>query len=165
MMEARKLPPKPLNRTHRQRLVIGLYLGYALIVAFWTLSSQLKNPWPMAFVVISAAGIFYAFRELVIRHGFWVLANAPDTDLDERQVKARDNAYRLSYALFSSLAALGILYWYLATDAKKLGLWLPSTSNELNAVFWGVWLLMVSLPTAVLAWTEPDPVRDEPTRY
>lgn len=160
MMGARKLPPQPINRRQRRQLVIGMYLGYGLLVGFWTLSSQLKNAWPMALVVICALGIVYTFRELVIRHGFWVLANAPDQDLDERQVKARDNAYRIAYALFSSLAGLGVLYWYLATDAVKLRLWLPTTTNELNAVFWGVWLLMVSLPTAVLAWIEPDPVQD-----
>lgn len=40
--------------------------------------------------------------------------------------------------------------------------WLPRTWNEVQAVMWGVILLTWTLPTAVVAWTEPDPVAEEP---
>ena len=36
------------------------------------------------------------------------------------------------------------------------GWWLPRTFNELQAVFWGALLLASTLPSAILAWTEPD---------
>ena len=33
---------------------------------------------------------------------------------------------------------------------------LPTDSSQVNPLFWSFWLLVVTLPSAILAWTEPE---------
>jgi len=163
-MGAGKLEREPLSRAARRRLVIGAYGGYLALVVFWALSSRAGAPWLMVFALLAGLVTLYSYGRLLYTGGFWNLANNPDDRLDERQRRVRDAAYRWAYAISSATVFLALLYWYIAADvadADKLKLWLPSTFGERNAVFWGAWLLLTTLPAAVLAWLEPDPVGDE----
>ncbi|UQN08595.1 hypothetical protein [Deinococcus sp. QL22] len=49
------------------------------------------------------------------------------------------------------LVVLFALHYYIAGD---VGWWLPTIELERTAFFWGTW--GVTLPTAILAWTEQD---------
>lgn len=155
---------EPLSRAARRRLVIGAYGGYLAVVGFWTLSSQLGAPWVLLLALLAGLVTLYSYGRLLYTGGFWNLANAPDDSLDERQIRARDAAYRGAYALVAAVIILPLTYWYLAADANKLALWLPSTFGERTAVFWGVWLLFTTSPAAVLAWLEPSPIQAETAR-
>lgn len=152
--------PKLLSREQRRRLVLGAYMGYVGVVILWSISTALSSGWFFAAALAVGALMVYCYTRLLFKGGFWLLANAPDAQLDERQRYARDNAYRLAYAYASSAVMLALLYWYFASDIQKVKLWLPSTENELLATFWGFWLLLTTLPSAVLAWIEPDPITD-----
>ncbi len=54
-----------------------------------------------------------------------------------------------AYAAFSLLALLAVLYAGIATDAH---LWVPSTYEEFNGLFWGVLAYGLLLPGTSLAW-------------
>ncbi len=71
----------------------------------------------------------------------------------------RNEAFRASYILLAALCVVGIVYGGIALDNDWL--WLPDTWNAVQAVVWGVFLLVMTLPTAVLAWTEPDDLAEE----
>lgn len=156
---------EPLSRAARRCLVIGAYGGYLAVVVFWSLSSRFGAPRLLFLALLAGLVTLYSYGRLLYTGGFWKLANAPDDMLDERQIRARDAAYRGAYALVATAVLLPLVYWYIAADADKFVLWLPRTFGERNAVFWGAWLFLTTLPAAVLVWLEPDPAPSEDTPY
>lgn len=142
----------PVPRAARRLLVLVAYVGYALLVLAW---SFLPAPakWlliaPLGLAVITAAGMLLAPRLLGISDG-------ADNELDERQLAARNRTYLAAYRVLGVLALLSALYYMVATSDGKW--WLPRTDRETQALFWGVWLVAVTLPAALAAWTEPDPL-------
>lgn len=82
------------------------------------------------------------------------IADDLDTRLDERQLAERNSAYLGSYRLAASLVLIGVIWISLGTD---LGYWwIPTTWHEWNAIFGGLFIYLTSLPSAILAWREPD---------
>jgi hypothetical protein len=82
----------------------------------------------------------------------------PDQYLDERERSTRDRGYRLAYIYFAGAITVIALYLYLVVQAPRLGLLLPSASGVLW--FWPVLYTALSLPSAMYAWPEPDPLKD-----
>lgn len=141
--------PAP-NRRVRRALVVACYLGYAGMVGAWAL---LDHPWRWLFVVPLGLCAIWAMGTLLAPAMLGV-SDGADADLDERQIQSRNRAYLWAYRTLGASVMLAALYYMIATDA---GWWLPRSWNELQAFFWGVWLLAATLPTAILAWTEADP--------
>ena len=83
----------------------------------------------------------------------WQVGNAPDEQLDERQVQVRDRAYRIAYMVVSTLIILSLIYLMLTADFNWA---MPVGYNQLNPFFWGAWTIIVVLPSAILAWTEAE---------
>lgn len=73
--------------------------------------------------------------------------------LDEFELALRAKALGFSYACFSALVLAAIFYAGVAVDA---GGWVPTTYDEFNGVFWGVFLYATVLPSAVIAWKLGD---------
>lgn len=144
----------PLKRTYRRAIVLACYLGYAAMTASWALL-EIPLRWvfaiPLGFICIVSMGL------LLMPHVLGV-ADGSDEMLDERQVRLRNQTYLNAYRGLGTLVMLGALYGYIATDSGTW--WIPKSSSELQAVFWGVMLIALSLPTAIAAWTEPDPPVD-----
>ena len=66
----------------------------------------------------------------------------------------RNAAYLDAYRIVSTVAVLGCVWIALGID---LGWWwVPTTYREWNDIFWGLFLLTMSLPSAFLVWREPD---------
>ncbi|HET7816817.1 MAG TPA: hypothetical protein VFK58_04500 [Sphingomicrobium sp.] len=84
------------------------------------------------------------------------IASERPSQLDEFELALRGRAMGFSYACFTGLTLLAVLYAGIASDA---GGWVPSTYEEFNGLFWGVFLYAAVLPSAFLAWTMG---RDEP---
>ena len=59
----------------------------------------------------------------------------------------------ISYQIIAGIFGLSVAYGTMALD---FGWWLPSTFDRLQAVLWGIVLLTMTLPSAVVAWIEPD---------
>jgi hypothetical protein len=74
--------------------------------------------------------------------------------LDEYELRLRGRALSLSYATFTGLAMLAVLYAAIASDK---GAWFPDSYEDFNGVFWGIFLYASVLPTAILSWiVEPS---------
>lgn len=82
------------------------------------------------------------------------IADDLDTRLDERQIAQRNSAYLDSYRFVAGLVLLGVIWIALGTDLDYW--WIPTTFHERNAIFWGLFIYLTSLPSAILAWREPD---------
>jgi hypothetical protein len=83
----------------------------------------------------------------------WQYGNAPDEQLDERQVLVRNRAYRLAYSVVSLTVLILLVYLMLASDFHWPVL---SGYDQISPFFWGVWTIVLVLPSAILAWTESD---------
>jgi hypothetical protein len=142
-----------VGRRARRTLVLSAYSGYLAVVGVFWLRSALDWPgWTLWFASVPALVTLFSYFVLMLSSG--AVAHASDRHLDERQQLVRNRAYTLAYqivgGLFLILTLLTLIALNNGTD------WLPRSLNEFNAVFWGLWLLTTTLPTAVLAWTEPD---------
>jgi hypothetical protein len=88
------------------------------------------------------------------------IAEKEDSELDERQTAIRDNAHRTAYQILGSAIIVGLVLLQMLTIGP-LGVrpWTPQLSIRsivLPVTTTIVWMY-VSLPTAVIAWTELDP--------
>ena len=147
------------NRRLRRAVVLGTYGGYAAMVSLWSLSSTLGVGWlgdaaaPFGFVALLS---YFALTTSTYGK---IVNEWKEARLDEREQQVRNRAHFVAYAILGVLVMTVALYGYIAADSGSL--WLPTTENELQAVFWGVLLVASSLPAAVLAWLEPNPITDE----
>jgi hypothetical protein len=78
--------------------------------------------------------------------------------LDEYELRLRGRALSASYAAFSVLALLLVIYAAIASDK---GLWVPTSYDAFNGLFWGVFLYASVMPTAVLSWMVDPTCGDE----
>jgi hypothetical protein len=69
--------------------------------------------------------------------------------LDEYELRLRGRALSASYAAFTGLALLLVIYAAIASDN---GLWFPTSFDQFNGVFWGIFLYASVLPTTILSW-------------
>ena len=141
-----------LTQTQRRMAVLATYLGYLAMIGVWSVASTYRSVG--LFIVVSVLGIvMLSGFGVLVTSWVWYAANAPDPALDERQQRVRDRAYLHSYQTFAGLVTLAGFYAAFAWDT---GWWLPATWNQVQAVMWGVLLLALTLPAAVVAWTERD---------
>jgi hypothetical protein len=142
-----------LTRRSRRGAVLAAYGGYLTMTGIWYLARRVDSL-ALWLLVIPLALVLMTGLAVLLTSSVWHAANEPDPHLDERQQRVRDRAYLQSYRLLASLTSLAVLYGGLAWDNAW---WLPSTWNQVQALVWGVLLLTLTLPAAVVAWTEPDP--------
>ncbi|HEV3096322.1 MAG TPA: hypothetical protein VG104_04165 [Candidatus Dormibacteraeota bacterium] len=81
---------------------------------------------------------------------------------DERQRAIAEHARAVSYQILAPVVTIVALYLIYAPQLLR-HLWLPSTQIEQVALLAGFALLYSTLPAAVIAWSEPDPVPDDVT--
>jgi hypothetical protein len=81
---------------------------------------------------------------------------------DERQRAIREHAQAVAYRILGPVIVVLALYVIFATPVLGHA-WLPSTQSEQVGLLAGFALLFSTLPAAVIAWSEPDPVPDELT--
>ncbi len=151
-------PPR-IGRAARRLLVLGVYLGYAALVGGWALTSTFNLGLPFFLLTIPGALVMLGALAKLYTSAPHRMANETDDRLDERQRLVRNEAFRASYILLAALCVVGVVYGGIAWDNDWL--WLPDTRTAVQAVVWGVFLLVMTLPTAVLAWTEPDDLAEE----
>lgn len=138
----------------RRRLVVAgaglLYLSglVAVLVSFHLDLYRLRQAgW------LGVAVTFGALMMLSLWTGR--VATRPDGEVDERQRALRDRAYRLSYQWLGGIMAA--FYGYLLVG-KNGAFWVPREPAEFVSTFLVVFATLFSgLPSAVLAWIEPEP--------
>jgi len=144
------------SRTLRRRSVLAAYGGLLGWVAWSWLNLRIDPAtWIKAGIFLAIAVHFVGLAVLAsARGGVWKLANEPDARLDERQRAVRDRAYRRGYALLGAAVVLAATYLALAL---AFGWPLPRSTGAVQMVLWTVIVVTITIPAAVLAWTEPDP--------
>jgi hypothetical protein len=153
---ARSLP----GRAARRRLVAAVYLAYLATAVAACLVEARVGPvlaalLPLVLMAVAISGGY------LLRRAVGMLADLPDAEADERQRAVRDRAYVHAYRLFTSSMVVVAVYGTIAWDSRqRLNLWLPDTWTQAQALMWGILLAGFTLPTAVVAWCEPENVDD-----
>lgn len=141
-----------LKQSVRRWLVIGCYGGYASLVLAWIF---------VAPPLLRSVSLVLFGLTCVICMGMLLMPNilgisdGVEQLLDERQRAFRHAMYVNAYQVLGALLMMVGLYVYIASDSKTW--WLPQSSLELQAVFWGTQVFVMTLPAALIAWLEPDP--------
>ena len=83
---------------------------------------------------------------------------ADETDkLDPVELDLRQKTYARAYHWVGAIALLSVLYLSIASDTQdKIGLWIPTNFDHWNAIMWGGILVIMVLPTTLLAWSLPE---------
>jgi hypothetical protein len=148
----------PMRRSRRRVLVMATYVGFAafMVTMYGGYTAEPRWPSPLAVMaVLLFAATAVAFIRVVTAPGY--AADTLDRALDERQRLVRDRAYRGAYYTLTLLfGALSLAVMYTAGNdsgwsaLRAYALFLP-------------WLTFIpgSLPSAVVAWTEPDLPEDD----
>lgn len=137
---------RPIGR--RRVLVLVALAVYAVTVAMLAvdgLAPALASP-PMMAVSL---GLVWLLQRVVR-----AMADLPSAYIDERIEHVRNLAHKRAFAIFSGMAMLGVLVFQLVAELRDAPL--AVTSSHAFAAFWALILLASSLPSMVLAWTEPE---------
>jgi hypothetical protein len=138
---------------------------YAGLFTYLTVTVFMDDTWwlLLAFVGVVAMVLVHSHSQLLVRFT-QKIADKENSELDERQTAVRDNAHRTAYQILGSTIIVGlVLLQMLTTGPLGFGPWTPQLSIRsivlpvLTTILW----MQVSLPTAAIAWTEPDPETDE----
>lgn len=165
----------PLSRASRRRWTACYALLLGLVAAFITI--QRLGPAPRSdrgdipLILFVAVPVVFG----MLRRGTRRIAALDHPDLDERDIAARNNAYRVAFPLFALvvIAALVMLAFALPDAVRRIPLG-PDDAEIRGGWFvdiqaltgLGLWLALwaVYLPTGVLAWREPDALEAEEAR-
>lgn len=182
------------NRRWRRREIIATYASYAVVLVSYGLRAHVALPDTARSALVAVFGlavVVFAFSLLwlvtpIVRYGTSagtrrrpgiagfkdlkaqgisaaaanaMLSRAPD----ERQRAMLEHAQAVAYRIIGP--TLGVAGFYFVVVAQLFPhAWLPTTPIEQLGLFVGLAMLFSTLPSAVIAWTEPDPVPDDPAR-
>jgi hypothetical protein len=130
--------------------------GYALALAV----GGAESSWVVGLTVCLQALYMVVFFRVILPI-VSEIGDARTEDLDERQVGVRDRAHRHAYQKLGVVITLIttaplVAFAYFGVDSPlELNHW------HFLALFFFFMNLGISLPTSVIAWTEPDPVEYE----
>jgi len=148
------------SRRFRRRLVLATYGGWLLAAAIFLLASMIYPRSLLAYEVLPfllvANGIVlgvWFFRKTYISRE--VLST--DSGLDERLVQNRNHAFRRAFQIFAPLV---LLAWPLSIAVMAAQPGKPGYTSAF-VIYFAVTLLATTLPTAIWAWREPDPLTTE----
>jgi hypothetical protein len=158
-------PPRTISnrvgsRRFRRRLVVAIYGSWVLIAAIVKLVSLTSPDWLKPFLggftVLLLMNAVISFVWLG-RRNYINAPKLPDDELDERLVQIKNQAFRTA---FKVLVPTALIAWPLSWVVLGLQ---PNDQGQLNAlaIYSGVALLAATLPTAILAWQEPDPAEPD----
>jgi len=147
---------RTLSTAARKAAVLVMYGAYSGAVALWVAAGGL-SPLPIAILIVallllSLGALFVLFQ----RTHYWKWGNSPDADLDEFQVASRNAAYKTAYVIVASLTLLVLFLGRIASDMTDFAI----SESAREFLFWGWFMLVLTLPAALLAWTE-KPLDDD----
>jgi hypothetical protein len=150
--EVKIMAIKVKSQAGRRMLVAGLYAGYGVVVgALWLAQAVSVGLVGLAIPGLLLLGIcHWSISQAVLEYSVWAPKSVARPD--ERQARVRDRGFVISYQVLSGVLCLGILYGMVAGDQH----WWHPTAGEWKAALFGALLLSATLPSAVIAWLEPD---------
>lgn len=138
---------QPVSRSERRVGVILNYVALALTLAvvYWGEATEWNTAMTIMLVLAVAVLALTLFR-YHLATGLWRMAHTKIDKLDERQVQVTHDALRHSYAVFTILALIALLW-------KAL---LPGEDPNLIMVFAVLLYVAHTLPSSMIAWSEPE---------
>lgn len=144
-----------MNRS-RRRLVVLAHYAAVLVLAFLTVGQAVTLQVFLALAAVPAVMLFaierLALGGLTLRH---------TSKLDERENALVARAYRIAHRVAMMLTAV--------TSAIGLVTGLGAISGvgvvPLAVTGFGLLLAFVTLPPAIVLWTAPEPLAEEPTGH
>lgn len=138
----------------RRVAVVCLYLGYLLVFlsALVTARGSVSQALGAALMVVS--GLAIVFGVVGVLQSRRVLLPGSIGMLDERQQAVRDRAYFTAYRVISLLVVAGVSYLALVRLRRLDTIELARSDFLLLAG--GIVLLLLTLPSAIMGWTEQD---------
>lgn len=144
---------------NRYLVVLNVVLATTMLVLALLLDPQV----PFAILVALGLAMIAVLAGLEIRTRS--IANAANCRIDERERSRRDHAHRLAYWLLSLPVSLIVGFGVARIQrALESGGDLIIANPQLTVfgvLLWVGVFLWISLPTAIIAWTEPEPIDDE----
>jgi hypothetical protein len=151
-----KARERQLSASARKATVLVMYGAYAVACALWLIVGGLKTVAAalaiVALLLLSLGALILLFQNT----RYWKWGNSPDADLDEFQISSRNAAYKSAYVIIASFSLLAMLAARIGHDVTQFTV--PESAREF--LFWGWFLLVLTLPAALLAWTE-KPLDDD----
>lgn len=142
---------RELGPTSRRALVVlvyGAYLSVGIVVASGILDQTVMPSIQAIIAGLTAwSGVWVLSR--MSRH--WQWGQAPDDQLDEREVAVRLRVYHLAYTIMTSTVFVALVVLSFWADLRELS---SFSYAQVSAVLWGVFLLGWSLPSTILAWID-----------
>ncbi len=130
-------------------MILAMYGAYP--AGLLLLEARDRLPAAVAGLALVTLSFVLAFR--LWRSPWWRPGNAPEAELDERERALRNRAYQRAYMILATGALLALTYVQLAFDSDdRLRWWLPASYEEASRLFWGAFLVAITLPAALLAW-------------
>ncbi len=143
-----------MPKVGRRALVLLVMVGYPVFVAAWLLPSALGIAGPGWVLTAAVLGLVIALGAFSLYQFRRSMAQSPDALLDERQIAIRDRAYLESYRVLSVIVLFGLLLAGILPDLLDRPIAL--TYDTVQPIIWGLLLYSLILPSAVVAWREPD---------
>ena len=146
------------SQQRRRAAVICLYLGYLVGFLSCALTTRGSIPQGLGVLLMGVSALTAGFGLLGVLQARQVLFLGSVGMMDERQQAVRDRAYYSAYRGLSLVVLGGILY--LARGQFRRSQPVELARSEVLLLAGGLLLLIVTLPSAIMAWTEQDPPED-----
>ena len=103
----------------------------------------------LALIVLAAFATFPVFSSRLYK-----IVGDGTLKLDEFETQLRLKSISTAYHILMAIVLIAIIYLAIAADKETL--WLPTTYDHYNAIFWGATLYAMLIPAAVLTWRLGD---------
>jgi uncharacterized membrane protein len=145
----------------RRIVVFACYVGLALYACSWLFQS-IVGPTRIAaeilgfgVLALSIGGAGFVVIMLWMRNTQFALV------IDERMIRVRNDAMSVAFQVIAMVCALEAVVWY----SRNTMIALPRTV-DLTSLFLAIDLVLaLTLPAAILAWTEPNPTEEQQKGY
>lgn len=127
----------------------------AVVAAYVAVSVAMVVSWFAGTIAGVLALAAWAVAFVVLRLSVRSMADMPDYVLDERMRRERDASYIGAFRLVSSVLGVGVAVLFLkviVADANDESTVLTVGTDDANALFWGVFTLVLGAPSLSLAW-------------
>jgi hypothetical protein len=148
------------SRRFRRRLVLATYGGWLLVAVILLLISRI---YPQSLLTAEVLPVLLVANSVVL--GVWFFRRtyisrevlASDAGLDERLVQNRNHAFRRAFQIFVPVVMLA---WPISMAVIAVE---PGQQGYIGAllIYLAAAIVAPTLPTAIWAWRESDPVEPE----
>ena len=149
-------PSVRFSRPTRRVLVAAMYTILAASPFVFLRYVSIAYPDKPAFLILLGFGILEPLLWTVVSFSVPSSERRKSAELDERERAQRDGARAAAFRVITAIVAVSALYFPFASEFKH-GFPMPSSFNEVFALLLPFLWLVITLPTAILAWTLPDP--------